>query len=1277
MQFTDPSWTPRRVKIEAQVLNAWTASLDTRDNTNTIVATKFRPLGVGIEKVRFTLGTPANEAYVRISKIFGYDYQGVGSATEARSGNYYIEKYVDSAHYSSIRPAVDSVYNLGTTDLRYGNVFSDVLNTHNITASSDISASGNLYAKLTNSDDTTFDAVVYDNATGRFYTTGSFGGGGGSVAAGSNINISGVGNNVVNLDNEISIQEVTASHLHIKSSSIFDGTFLFTGFDFTVQNAATFSGSNVFGSGSDASLTTHKFTGSVSITGSSLTLQDSDIIFTGDPTIRTSDNSSLTIEPEGTLSLGNGSQTDSVQIGRMSGGNSAGRTEIYAHTSTPAVKFTNQQITFNHPITASTHVFAAGDISSSATIFARDIQIGRNNDSASVGELKIYKDTNRQAIIHFPRHSSQNMNDDGYIRHWEETQDKGYMDFKVSDNRNTTDQFRFGYGGGPSGPIGAGIIMDTTGRIRTSGSIQAGVLGSNPADITATRDISATAGTGSFKKVLIDTNSFAETATSLQVGGNIDAGTNVVRAQRGKFNTINNRITGNDIIEFDHNNTVNILGPITASTHISASGALFASLSLDSSNFNTVMYDTATGRFYYTGSYGGGGGGIVTGDGEWDGTRDGDSQITGSLVISGSGNTELTVEGNINISTIENVQNVIRSDGGFKFVSGLGSSDEDIQYLYANNNVLQWRSNGDAEFQLKSHTSTNAQTLVNFHHQNGGPAHFSVGTSQDDGSFIISRASDLSSNKHFVITGSNGYVGIQELNPLAPLHVNGQTRIDGQTRIGGDLAIGPQGNIGPVTGYTLSIRDTTPNIIFNDQTGTVGTGTIEFRGESAASQSDFIFNATSGSHDEPPTYQFQFHGNEIVRFNTSSVVVTGDVSASGNMHATSMSVQFISPGFGNIDNDDPVGILYIQGQDRIDPNTGDGISSNIGGHVKIRGGFGQPQSQGTIFLNEGSTGRGNYSNPSVDIDGCVDINVTGPTSGNTFRVRSGGQTSLDIGWDNDADETIYRTSTGRNLVFSGSQDHFKFKNTVSVESSGSTIFEVIGSQGQLFSITDQLSGSLFGVSDVSGLPLFEVFSDGNVVLGKYADGNVSSSYNSTASFGVYYGDGSHLTGVTGDSGVESFGFNLVDSTDVVNIFHSLDSEFVSITVYTGSIATNDKRQIIPKEARVIANDQIRLEFDRPTTGDVVIHRGGNIVSGSAFSYRQTIGPDQLLGSPHPDYSYDIQHNLNELYPIVQFYTSSADGYPTQMIPRAITSINANQVRLEFDTPMNGTIVVKR
>jgi hypothetical protein len=60
---------------------------------------------------------------------------------------------------------------------------------------------------------------------------------------------------------------------------------------------------------------------------------------------------------------------------------------------------------------------------------------------------------------------------------------------------------------------------------------------------------------------------------------------------------------------------------------------------------------------------------------------------------------------------------------------------------------------------------------------------------------------------------------------------------------------------------------------------------------------------------------------------------------------------------------------------------------------------------------------------------------------------------------------------------------------VEIIGSGSSrpLFTVQGSQGELFSVTDSLSGSLFSVNDISGLPIMEVFSDGTTLMGNYLD----------------------------------------------------------------------------------------------------------------------------------------------------------------------------------------------
>jgi hypothetical protein len=49
----------------------------------------------------------------------------------------------------------------------------------------------------------------------------------------------------------------------------------------------------------------------------------------------------------------------------------------------------------------------------------------------------------------------------------------------------------------------------------------------------------------------------------------------------------------------------------------------------------------------------------------------------------------------------------------------------------------------------------------------------------------------------------------------------------------------------------------------------------------------------------------------------------------------------------------------------------------------------------------------------------------------------------------------------------------------------STVFKVDGTSGELFSISDSLTGSLFSVNDISGLPILEVFSDNTTTIGDY------------------------------------------------------------------------------------------------------------------------------------------------------------------------------------------------
>jgi hypothetical protein len=57
--------------------------------------------------------------------------------------------------------------------------------------------------------------------------------------------------------------------------------------------------------------------------------------------------------------------------------------------------------------------------------------------------------------------------------------------------------------------------------------------------------------------------------------------------------------------------------------------------------------------------------------------------------------------------------------------------------------------------------------------------------------------------------------------------------------------------------------------------------------------------------------------------------------------------------------------------------------------------------------------------------------------------------------------------------------------TVQGSGSANPLFRVVGSQGELFTITDSLSGSLFAVNDINGETQLETFSDGRTIIGNY------------------------------------------------------------------------------------------------------------------------------------------------------------------------------------------------
>jgi hypothetical protein len=145
-------------------------------------------------------------------------------------------------------------------------------------------------------------------------------------------------------------------------------------------------------------------------------------------------------------------------------------------------------------------------------------------------------------------------------------------------------------------------------------------------------------------------------------------------------------------------------------------------------------------------------------------------------------------------------------------------------------------------------------------------------------------------------------------------------------------------------------------------------------------------------------------------------------------------------------------------------------------------------------LETTNTYSGSFSG-SFEGDG---TNLTGITadpagSNNTVQFNDSGTTS------GSSDFTFNKTSGNVNAtIFSTSKIEMSgsVQSTIAIETtpSGSVTFNSIGS-GSLFSISDTFSGSLMSVNDVSGLPIFEVFSDDRVIAGSFNKNtlNVSGS----------------------------------------------------------------------------------------------------------------------------------------------------------------------------------------
>lgn len=524
----------------------------------------------------------------------------------------------------------------------------------------------------------------------------------------------------------------------------------------------------------------------------------------------------------------------------------------------------------------------------------------------------------------------------------------------------------------------------------------------------------------------------------------------------------------------DHLNDSQIYS--SASTHV-VTGSLTVTQGITASLEGTASYATqalsasfapSTPAFPFTGSARITGSLSVTGSFSLRGYTGSADTITNIISTTGTQLVKIGGDGAVSLGTYTNPNTKFTANGTENFISYFGGGNSTSRVIYAEYGASTLNGASAGEFFTRIGVGSTA-----------GNIHYGLKVGADTGnsnitarglySLVNSAGTNVAGyfdavngvNNYAIIT-QRGFSGFGQTAPAAVVDIkaSGSTASDLTFRIRNDL---DNTNVMSVLGTRdvflgSSITPAGGGHLFNIRNG-LGTS-IPFAYFDNAS-----FNLDI---DRFCNIKFGFGLVGVTSATHTLLLGTGSVPTGRNFGQTMAAWTAISQGT----NDS--GFAQTGG----DTSGNNAVYYNYIGKNWTLGGITQGNGKNVLALITGST-------PTNNISSAFQLYAsTGSVTSNTrphFRTENG--TVVWLG-----DESRLFNVTASRTIISSSQNTVSGSSLI-VYGSGSTqpVLTVQGSQGELFSITDVLSGSLFSVNDISGLPILEVFSDNTTLIGNYLD----------------------------------------------------------------------------------------------------------------------------------------------------------------------------------------------